>query len=271
MRVIFIALATALNCASPLLAQSTPSTDFSAVGNWHVDFEGQSCAASREFTNADDSVVLIARSYMPGRQFDFQIVSKTLAPQTHNPSVQFVPAEKVAEKSSYYAKIASPDGWKGVALLGDRPPSPVGLSGLEVTGVYRQKLMLQTGPLDALFQSIAECEDRLLTALGLDAVAHHKLARQAEIDWDDSSWLSVTAPMQRDFSRKGSKFQQVALSIDEQGRAFGCQVVSGNVDEKIAKRMCDAILPVARLAPALDAGSQPIKSYYLLTLAAITG
>lgn len=246
-------------------AQSDPTGSMSPQGNWAVEFAEDSCGAIRSFSSAGGDVMLSLRSYEPGKFVTMEVMSNSLPLRVGTPKVGFLPEEAPTEVD-YFLERRGEDGWRGVSFTQKRPEQPDVVKAIAIRGVFRDEIVLATGALGALSNVLAECEDDLMTGLGLDAAALRNLKREVGIDWDDADWLKVTVPMQRDFSRTGSTFQQVRLLVDEMGKVFGCRLLVGNTDNEIAARMCEALTEDAEFEPALDAQSKPIKGYYRLFL-----
>lgn len=257
------------SAAVSVTANAADAVKLAPSGPWSVDFADDSCKARRTFENGERTAVLEFESLGPGPAMDVRIASDSLTFRPGRPSTQFVPGTTNPKTHDFFQTLNA-DGWRGVALR-DAPAraSEKTTTAYLVKDVFRDDLDLETGPLDGIMSIMRKCEDDLFATLGLDAEAHRALTRSLEITGKEE-WLKVTAPMQRDFrAKKGSTSQQVRLLVDAQGKVTACRVLGWPEDEAIAKDMCDALFSRARFAPALDAQSHPIKSFYILALSAV--
>ena len=253
--------------STPAAVSAAEARQFAPSSPWSVDFADDSCKADRSFQSAGETVVLEFESLGPGSSMDVRVASNSLSSRVRTPATQFLP---VAEPRTHqFYRGLDTDGWKGVALTETSiRTTEASITAYSVKNVFQEDIVLATGALDGIMKAMRQCEDDLFSSLGLDAEANRTLSRSLEITGKEK-WLPVTAPMQRDFRKsKGSTFQRVRLLVDEQGKVTGCRVLGWPEDEKIARDMCDALHKSAEFAPALDARSRPIKSYYVLALSA---
>ena len=267
-----------LFAAAPAAAQPV---EFVPAGGWVADFAADSCSLVRTFSHGNDTISLRLQQYAPGDSFQITLASSTLDLERPR-SIPFS-ATATPQKIDYYETFRTPDGLSGVmfeAALLDPPAaeSPTdfavyeqagAIDRLTVDNIFGSEVLVMTGSLRQPLKVLEGCFDDLLNSWGLDAEAHHTLARRAEPTFRED-WISVTAPMQRDFrQQKNSGRQDVRLIVDERGKVSACRVLNWPENDPIARRMCNALLENADMPPALDSSNQPIKSYFMLKLTAV--
>lgn len=257
-------------CGSLLALLATPAMggddalQLTPSGSWTAEFADDSCAVRRLFENEGERVLLEFRSYVPGLSRDAVIASDTLSLRPRSVQSSFAPSGGT-QSHEFYRSLRFDTGWNAIIFPEASIKPETNASTYTVSGAFNREVNFANGSFSAVFSMMESCEDDLLTSLGIDAVAHKTLSRRVELPRNDG-WLSVTGPMQRDFHRKGSEMQYVRLLVDEQGNAFDCLIVEGGTDKDTSDRMCTALLKSARFVPALDAQSDPVKSYYMLVL-----
>ena len=254
--------------------------EFVPTGGWVADFAEDSCSLVRSFAHGDDTISLRLQQYAPGNYFQITLASSTLKPERPR-SIPFS-ATATPQKIDYYETFRTPDGLSGVmfeAVLLDPPAEgpndfavydrAATIDRLTVDNIFGSKLSVMTGSLRQPLKVMEGCLDDLLKGWGIDGQAHRTLNRRAEPTWQER-WISVTAPMQRDFrQQKNSGRQDVRLIVDERGKVSACRVLNWPENDPIARRMCNALLENAEMPPALDSSNQPIKSYFMLKLTAV--
>ena len=269
----------------PGSARADEPVAYAPRGSWTANFADDSCSLERTFVHEQDTLRLRLRQFVPGDTFEITIASETLEPRRRATNIDFA-ATSAFQKIDYYQTFRLEDGQKGVvfsgSLAGSAPDGPAesrsdfsvyatgsAIDRLTLSDAFESDLTVLTGSLQQPLQIMESCMDDLLAEWGVNAQAHRSLTRKAEPNWSDS-WIKVSAPMQRDFrQQKGSDRQEVRLIIDEQGKPVGCRVLQWPDDEPIARRLCSAFLESARIPPALDNESRPIRSYYVMVLSAI--
>jgi len=255
-------------------------TAFSPGGGWTANFADDFCALERTFAHDGDTVQLRLQQFVPGSMFEITMGSDALAVRDRARSITFAAAGE-AQTIPFYSTFEAANGLEGAvfgATLSDGP-APAGsdyavyatgktVERLTLSDAFADDIALLTGSLEHPLKVMESCLDDLLTRWGLDPQAHRTLSRKAAPTGSEE-WLKVTAPMQRDFLRKGSNRQDVRLIVDAQGKITGCRVLQWPADEPIAQRLCDAVQSEAEIPPALDSAGNPVPSYYLLSLAAV--
>jgi len=270
-----------LFAAVPAAAQPV---EFVPTAGWVADFANDSCSLVRSFSHGSDTISLRLQQYAPGRSFQITLASSTLDLERPR-SISFL-ATATPQKIDYYETFRTPDGLNGVmfeAALLDPPSEGAGQSTTDfavyeqggaidrftVDNIFGNELSVMTGSLRQPLKVMEGCFDDLLKTWGLDGEAHHALTRRAEPTFHED-WISVTAPMQRDFrQQRNSGRQDVRLIVDEQGKVSACRVLNWPENDPIARRMCNALQQNAEMPPALDSQNQPIKSYFMLQLTAV--
>ena len=260
-----IALAIALQgLTAPANAKDAPLV-LAATSPWVADFADNECTASGEFSDGEDTVVLQFISYAPGPSVTVIIASDTLSLRVKGPTLQVLPAGE-ARSPEYFTELEARGGWSGAEFPLTFEESGLGDGGILVEGVFRDVVELQSVDLANAMEGMRKCKDDLAKKLGLDPETQRSLLKPAAINIDN--WNPGTSSEQQEFARVGSFSQKVRLIVEPDGKVSGCNVVWGSNDESIAEAMCAALRKNARLEPALNADSQPVKSSAIVTLAA---
>ena len=280
-----LAVASTGTAIAPAQAQSADSLELRPAGGWTADFADESCALRRNFSDGTTSVVFEMSQVAPGNAVEVAVASPTLAARHRAPRTQFLPGDSPSE-ALFYRPFTTDDGLQGFAVDDTmvppeerpRPPKADGdfiwpqaardqrertITGYSVARVFDKDLILQTGSLHEPMKVMRACLDDLIQQWGLDPVAHHTLSRPATVNFD-AGWVGGIIRQQASLvNDRGPISARARLLVDESGKVTGCRLLNMPSDTGAARDFCDMMQKRARLTPALDAGGQPIKSFYI--------
>ena len=127
-------------------------------------------------------------------------------------------------------------------------------------GLADGDLILATGPLAAATKAMNACSENLLSHWGLDVAAHRTLRSPVRMVDETVPWLNY--PEQQSFERMEGLIEYRVM-VDSAGRATGCHVQSGggpNTD--FGDAVCHGMMNAVAFEPAINAGGEPIASYF---------
>jgi hypothetical protein len=257
----------------PLLM--TPSSD------WTVDYAADSCALQRTFSGGTDTASLALRQLAPGDTFEITIGSDTLSRTRGAPRIRHRPDEAWFDQT--FPSFVVNGDWHGVRFTdslrpglmgaGEAPPAwpseardarERAVVELTVGGSFERELTLQTGGMHAPMEAMRTCLRDLVTHWGLDADAQATLSRAVvpvrQIDWARQVVEAYPVDMLRQ-GRDGRVPTRIIVGTD--GRPTSCKAFAEPSFEQAA---CASMMRYARFEPALDAGGQPIASYFVTTI-----
>lgn len=286
-----VALLTTPNAA--IAAKPKPLT-LKASSAWHVDFAEDRCRIARVFGEDKQQTFLFLDRYGPGEYFRLTVVGAPVQTSLVNgeASVQFGPAEK--EQQLYFfngmlkklpalvftsgARVA-PQSDQEIASIARRRSgddsialAPVSEAQLEaITHValgkpLRRSVILETGPMRAVFKVSDKCIDNLMTTWGIDVEKHKNMMRMPTPKESPANWVvSDDYPLKMLFSEQQA-IVEFRLSVGPDGVPTACHIQSTTRPKEFDDAVCKSVMRRARFEPALDANGSAIASYYRNTV-----
>lgn len=273
MKLMFAALACLL-ATTGAAAASRPSQDSKPLepsSSWRVNFGDTQCSLIRKFgAGRTLSTVQLDRD---GPLSDFNLgVTMTTVPEMkkhYRVDVQF-------DGDSHWTKantVAStlPDGTKLLGFPDLRNSFWKGLDERFATDApvvlrlrfKRREIAFNLQKMKKLKKVLDQCEDNLMTAIGLDGPTLRALRTQARALPGASHWIDPDKDYPPKMHRKGkSGLVRVRLIIGKSGRLTGCNVLASIGGDAFGKVTCDLMLAHAQYKPAISASGKPVKSYF---------
>ncbi len=109
-----------------------------------------------------------------------------------------------------------------------------------------------------------QCTDDLLTSWGLDAEKHKTMTKVAAPAGPANEWLPSGTIGFGDFAKLNDSANQIRVLIGADGKPTDCAVNRPSLDKKTNDAICAAIMQKGSFTPALDAGGQPMASYWVV-------
>ncbi len=125
------------------------------------------------------------------------------------------------------------------------------------------ELTLRTGSLGKPFAILRDCNEWLLGKWGMDVEKHRHLTRRASPIGAPSEWFRSADYPTNMLNQLRTGLVYFRLLIDPDGTINDCTVQRSPMPMEFAVRTCELVKRRGRFEPALDAGGQPIKSYWL--------
>lgn len=279
-----VAALSGLVIASSTAATPAP-TIFRPTDPWNIDYSDDSCALRRNFSDGKRRISFEMRQFSPDITFFLTLASADIKMDSGIPKAGFAPATPMrAINPPIYLRYSStitgmqwPDrlltpaevqtAAKGAywdPLIRDRREAQV--TGLNLGGRL-PPMFLETGEMHRPMQAMRACLDELMTHWGIDSKVQHTLSRGVTpIEWEN--WVrKIQATYPGKMLNEGkSGTVRVRLIVDETGKPVSCHMQMKSQDPAFEKTACDKMLKFARFAPALDAGSKPVLSYWTNTI-----
>ncbi|WP_299308986.1 energy transducer TonB [uncultured Croceicoccus sp.] len=127
-------------------------------------------------------------------------------------------------------------------------------------GLVDGDLILATGPLAAATKAMNACSENLLSHWGLDIAAHRTLRSPVRMVDETAPWLNY--PDQQNLDRIEG-LVEYRVMVDSAGLATACHIQSGSgPDTDFGDAVCHGMMNTVVFEPAINAGGEPIASYY---------
>lgn len=139
-----------------------------------------------------------------------------------------------------------------------------GINGLAITGGVTAPVEIDTGGLKGPVDALQKCADDLLVYWKLDAAKHQAMTRAAQPSATPSDWLPAGTIEFGDFAKLGDSANQVRVMVSAEGKPTACAVVRPSLEKKTNDEICKALMAKGQFFPALDAGGQPMASYWMV-------
>lgn len=275
--------------SSTVAQAEKPPLQLKPTSPWYVNYANDSCRLARQFGEGNDLVYTFFDRYGPNENFRLTVVGKPLKPagQKTDAKVTFGPDEKEQEIGFLIGSLEKAPallfvGGTRVAPLTDAEvalnekrdvvdwvePAPISdarlkaIKYLTIGKPLRRTVTLETGSMFKAFGAMETCINNLLTKWGIDVERHKELSRYAKPKQSPGRWI-VSSDYPLDMLAAGQPaIVEFRLSVGADGTPTACHIQSTTRPKEFDNAVCKSVMRRARFDPALDAGGQPLASYY---------
>lgn len=260
------------------------------TSKWHVDYADERCRLAREFGDGATKATVFFDKYGPGETFRMVIAGdpvKTDVPQA-DLAVRFGPAEgpqplyflngNLGESSALVfggdIRIAGPNAAEATAIKAKKRGDPwIDLSPIaperyaavrymELGKPLRRTVQLETGSLKSAFAALDKCVDNLVSTWGVDVEKHKSLTRKATPVDNPGKWMVSSDYPVKMLQAGQPAFVDFRLSVGADGKPTACHIQATTRPKEFDDAVCQSLMRRASFLPALDAGGQPIASWW---------
>ncbi len=261
------------------------------ASNWNLDYSEDSCALRRLFGEEGQRVFLEMRQFGPSSELVTTISSADFDRRSrmNSFSIMFAPDDAPVDDISPMG-IESETFGEGALFttsllrhqqreLADalirsqqialavteerRDAREAEIEGMQVSGLFRQSVYLQTGSLHPAMIGMRACIDELLGHWGIDADAHRTLLRPVQsVNQDQWARELINRYPTTQLMRGDQAYVRIRLNVSVEGRATECAVQSRFNDERFDELACELLMEHSRFEPALDGNGAPIPSFW---------
>lgn len=254
---------------------------------WNVHWAGNSCLLARQFGTGDNRLTLSMRAYKPGYEFETTLAGPQVSLLTKPNAFRIaygggeprpvwgqagrIPKLGPSITFSGYLSMTAPEptsatNSEALRRATERQTYPdtafeAQLDRITLVTSFR-KIVLQTGPMAKALTSLRTCTDGLVKSWGLDLAVQSALSRNvrnADPEWIQKIIQSYPATLS--FQGKSARVS-LRIMVDRTGKPTSCHALQAFSNTEFDVKACDIALKYARFDPALDAGGQPVDSYY---------
>lgn len=288
-----IAAAVAALCLpGPAAAKSREPLRLQPSSKWNVHYADDSCRMGRSFGEGDQKVTLIVDRYEPGDSIRLSFIGKPAYSSLNQGDVQirFGPDEAMQEIAFYPASLNKTPALMLRSTLRIAARSEADLAAyeaamkaenygfdwpsitpeqeravtfIEVKKSIRQPFILETGSLGAPFEALRKCTDSLLEHWGIDVAKHAALKRSVTPKSSPGRWVTSDDYPSEMLLLGKRAIVQFRLNVDAAGLPTTCHIQQSTRPKAFDDAVCKAIMRRAKFDPALDAGGNPIASYWM--------
>jgi hypothetical protein len=275
----FLPFALALTANS---AQAQDLPRLAPTSDWEIGTQGDSCLLLRRFGEGDQAVQLHLRTYEPEGRFFVQVFGALAQPSSTAERIRIGFSD--VERMSVPYLSATVEGQPALLLravfsLGPlakdaerrmknhlpvlsyaEPDVEARIDSIGFHDGLAQEFVLETGSLREPMEALRQCGRELTSGWEVTAEERQSLSRIA-VPKGDWPWIRSAAFQQ--YIRQ-LLLGRLLLIVGEEGRATDCHLMA-DIPPADADAACAVALGNARFEPALDAGGQPAKDYFLLT------
>lgn len=261
---------------------------------WEVDYADESCQLARTFGEGKQKVILILYQLAPGDWFKLTLVGSSLKPAKFgSPKAQmrFGPNEPeseitVLEGESGPDRLLIVEGAGRLAPLSDDEKKaqasawkdgtyhrvlPIGVARekaatwLALENIMKFDLMLETGPMDAPMTIMRDCTWNLVESWGLN-VAQQKALMRMPYPKNANAWFDADDYPSSMVASNKQGIVNFRLLIDPTGKPESCHIQVSTRPKEFDDVVCRGMMKRAKFHPALDAGGEPVRSFYQNTI-----
>lgn len=260
---------------------------------WNVHYAEDSCRMGRSFGEGDQKVVLVIDRYQPGDALRLSFIGKPAYTYMNEGDVRlrFGPAEAEQEVQFYPGRLDNKTPTliiRGAVRLAPRSPEEIAayeasikakrfdfewpditpeqeaaVTFIEVKRAVRQPFILETGSLGAPLAALEKCTDELLDHWDIDVAKHAALSRKLKPGSNPGDWVTSRDYPTEMWMMGKRAIVQFRLNVDAAGKPTACHIQQSTRPKAFDDAVCKAIMRNAKFEPALDAGGNPIASYWL--------
>lgn len=276
---LILALINTIAVPTAALAEVSAPETLTRTGNWVVDYDRDACHLFARFGTGKDMLIMRLTRYEPGDAFDLSLYGRKFASADTRSKVKIhfglrgtpVEAETVNGKAGNLPLMlfgsTRLDGWKsaGQEEIGPSlsPQQEAAVSGVTVKIGRKKPFRLEFGSLAKPMEQLRTCQTDLLKSWGYDPVVQTTLAKPARPTNSPAAWLQPSDYPAGAVALGQNGIVQFRLDVDADGKVSGCHVLARTSPDVFADTTCRAVTRRARLEPALDAGGNPVRSFYV--------
>ena len=263
------------------------------TSKWVVEYADDSCRLTRSFGVGDGQVILVIDQFEPGDSFSLIFAGKRIVPRHHvSPTaarIRFGPNEAESEIEGMpgeagghrafivmgQPRLAAPTeaqklAWKEPDKGVIEPPigeaRERAATWLELNGLLRQDLRLETGPMDKPLAALRACSWDTVKMWGLDAEQQKLRTRRPYPSVPSHSWFKPEEYPEKMLQRGYQGKINFRVMIDEKGAIESCHIQESTRPKEFDDLVCRSVMRRARFEPALDAQGKPLRSYWRQTV-----
>ena len=259
------------------------------AGPWAMDYAEDSCRLARKFGSGDSSVFFYMERFAPSSGQFVLVAGKPLSKlRTRTVGLRFQPGGPTADRLLFWgshgqfepallapsvALVTEPEGKDedaeveapGPFVSRVPPEREQEIDAFEVVASKKPALRLALGPMGAAFEALRKCTEELVTHWGLDVEAHRHLTRAPTPKGNPGHWVSNDDYPTEAIHKGAQGVIPFRLIVGTDGVPTDCHLQRPTEPAEFNDVVCRILLKRARFEPALDAGGQPIKSYWSST------
>ncbi|MBX9796485.1 MAG: energy transducer TonB [Sphingomonas sp.] len=273
---------------------AAPVTDLEQSGRWQLREQVEGCMLSRRFTDGDNSAVFSIQllSFAPGVRFGLElggwnsrrarITAVTFVPRADEQGMTRLTALNDPSEPNPYRAAGITVRRDGPAFIEPRTFAPTQsrmgslrravsgrmpeaeLAQLDTAGAVIVELSnggtvrLTVGNGAAARAALNECQDRLLSRVGVPALQRAQVARPPVADGKLANWFTY------DPLPWGAFRNELVATVAPSGRVRECRVAVPSGEPAFDRLSCVLFVTNGRFRPALDAQGNPTEGFYAL-------
>lgn len=276
---------------SPSGVQAAPEPlKLAPASQWWVDYADERCRLAREFGDGTTKTIVFFDKYGPGEKFRLVVAGAPVKTdvQQANIAIRFGPSEapqpllflngNLGDMNALVfagdIRIAGPSEAEAAAIKVKKSddewiePAPLAADRyaavryMELAKPLRRPVQLETGSLKPAFAALDKCVEDLVTHWGVDVEKHKTLTRKATPADNPGRWVVASDYPQGMLSAGQSALVDFRLSVGADGKPTACHIQATTRPKAFDDAVCQSLMRRASFAPALDAGGQPIASWW---------
>ena len=281
MRKLCASIALAVGCLAGTPALADPVV-LEASSPWNIDYGTYKCTLKRAFGTGRDTTFLQLEQLGMGNFYNLMIsgdpVRKTRGIKME---VRFGPHEAATERG-FLAKRSKEQGQSFVIMHGVHlaplstpsedydfvapaigPEREKAISEIALDRGLANRLVLQTGPLDAPLEAMRECSRNLVDTLGLSDEDQETVAQKPK----PTNLMEVAKKLQAIYPAEMIRNEQEGLVmirtlVNEKGSPEGCQIAQSTRPAVFDDLVCFMVIREMTFEAARNADGEPVPAFY---------
>lgn len=284
-----------LAAQAPAAAANKAPLSLPASSKWEINYDEDSCHLFRQFGSGEQSTLLALTREGPSDWLQMTVVSKQVRYNGISVPVEIAIGEQTqpyklagvaltsTDKDGSKHPLIKVDGlrldgwqWSRDKAAMEMPPatSPqteAAVKSLTIKVPGKQPIRLETGSLGEPMKAMRTCTDDLLEHWGYDPKVHASLSKRAAPSGDVSRWIRSEDYPNAALTDGHNGMVRFRLDVGADGTVTGCRVLYRTNPDDFADLSCKLLMQRARMTPALDAASKPVKDYFVSTIRWVAG
>lgn len=280
----FVALTFAAVAAVPsaeTIAKTSEPISLTRQGKWLVKYDEDSCHLIGAFGTGKDQVVINFTRYEPGDEFSLSFYGETVDALDLEAKLNMAFGAGALQPRSVIsgtagklpmiilqgtADVLNRSGSAGGTLPTITPEQVDAVTSFTYQFRGRRPVRLELGSMRATLKALRACTTSLVKSWGLDPDVQANLTRAATPESDPGRWLH-SSDYPEELLRQGKNgFVRFRLSVSETGTVTDCYIQQKMNPAEFDAISCKLIKKRAKFNPALDAGGNPVASYFVASV-----
>jgi hypothetical protein len=231
---------------------------------WQIKPDEGSCRLLRSFGSGETLTHLSMEFYAPGDAIQLRIAGEPVDGRQKTAELGFGESSEPREYEIIRRDL--PGGTPMITVL-NMPTEFTRLRLAEIDKLVvrlpgSSALALKTGSLAEPLTAINDCLGEIFSKWGIDLQRHRYLTRAVVPKQPPNEWVTPEVYPVVPFLNHAGGAVNFLLVVGRDGEPLSCEIQNSSGPKQFKDAVCAALMHTAHFEPALDAGGEPLVSYF---------